>query len=84
LWKKSNDFFELVREIFQDNVAEVKLIDKFYNNKKNKYSNTYKIIFIPNDEYFDCSNPAKFNEFCNEQMKKLNDIVCEKLNVELR
>jgi hypothetical protein len=65
-------------------VAEVKLIDKFYNNKKDKYSNTFTIVFTPNDNFFNCVDPAKFNEHCNKQMKVLNTAVVEKLEVVLR
>jgi phenylalanyl-tRNA synthetase alpha chain len=83
-WNYINDFYEIVREIFADNVAEVKLIDKVNNKKKKLYSHTFRITFTPNDNYFDCTNPAKFNEHCNEQMKILNDTVIEKLGATLR
>jgi phenylalanyl-tRNA synthetase alpha chain len=83
-WTSVNEFYELVRDVFDDSVAEVTVIDKFYNSKKDKYSNTFTIVFTPNDNYFNCADPAKFNEHCNEQMKVLNKVVIEKLGVVLR
>jgi phenylalanyl-tRNA synthetase alpha chain len=83
-WMFVNEFYELVRNIFNDSVAEVKLIDKYYNDKKDKYSNTFTIVFTPNDNLFNCTDPAKFNEHCNKQMKMLYIDVVEKLGVVLR
>jgi phenylalanyl-tRNA synthetase alpha chain len=83
LWITINDFYEMVRNIFGDNVAEVKLADKFFHNKKQLYSHTFRITFAPNNENFDCTNPAKFNDYCNSMMIVLNKEI-EKLNVALR
>lgn len=82
-WINLNNFYELIRNIFDDNISNVNLFDKFYNKKKNLYSHTFRLCFSPIGEYFDCNSASKFNEYCNSCMNKLqNEII--KLDVTLR
>ena len=80
-WKNANSFYELAREMFVDNIEKVELIDKFYNNKKNTYSNTFRLTFSPNVEI---SNPSEFNSEINKKMEDFCKILYTKVNVILR
>jgi phenylalanyl-tRNA synthetase alpha chain len=44
-WIRENDFFEQIREIESEWIEEVRLLDKFYHEKKNKHSRTYRITY---------------------------------------
>jgi len=79
-WEKLNDFYELVREVYGENVEKVEIYDKFYHPKKNKYSYTMRLYVSPPLEL---ANGAEFKKITNELLKK----ICEqmkKLNVGLR
>jgi phenylalanyl-tRNA synthetase alpha chain len=81
IWTNINSFYELARDIFSDDIEAVELIDKFYYQKKNKYSHTFRLKFSPTAEI---SDPGKFTEMTNNKMKEFAKMVCEKLNVENR
>lgn len=83
-WTKINDFYELARNMFVDNVCEITIKDKFYNKKKDKYSYTLSIVFSPSGDYFNCKNQSEFNDYCNNVMNEFNKKVVEILSVELR
>ena len=80
-WNNVNDFYDLVRETCLENIENVMLFDHFYNNKKNKYSNTFKLTFSPNS---DMTNSAEFADIVNEYMKLLQETITEKLTIEPR
>jgi phenylalanyl-tRNA synthetase alpha chain len=80
-WTKKNNFFELVRTIFNDDVESVEFCDKFFHRKHNRYSNTYRLTFSCSDVEF--KDQALFSKMCDEQMEHLRQAVLD-LNVELR
>ena len=80
-WLNANSFYELAREMFADNIEKVELIDKFYNGKKNKYSNTWRLTFSPNVETV---NPSEFNTEINKKMIEFTELLNTKLNIILR
>lgn len=62
-WIDENDFFGIVRECAGDYMEEVKLIDTFYNQKKQQWSRTYRCTYSANspeerspDELFRAAN----------------------------
>lgn len=80
-WPQANTFYEIVRETFDDNVEKVELIDTFYNNKKLKYSHTYRMTFSPTTANKD---PALFNEVANIKMQELTTKLSNQLNLQIR
>ena len=80
-WDKSNEFFEFVREISHDTLEEVKLFDKFYHKKHDKYSHAFHLTFSPTHSV---KNPGLFNAVVNDYMLELRTKVSENFNVELR
>ncbi|CAG8434702.1 7788_t:CDS:2 [Diversispora eburnea] len=72
-----NDFCEIVRDVAQDLVEDVKLVDEFVNPKTKKKSFCYRINYRSMDKTFT-------NEEINAIQEKLRDAVTEKLNVTLR
>lgn len=81
-WLEENDFFELVREYADSIMEEVKLIDSFYNQKKDKYSRTYRMTYSPTDP--DMKNGTDFFLLINSQQKKIIEVVTENLHIEIR
>ena len=77
-WNNINGFYEFAREIFGDDVECVQLFDKFFNQKKNKYSHSFRLTFSPT---VDIINPAKFTELANKKMIEFSRLLPEKLNV---
>jgi len=73
-WNELNDFYELVRNICGDMVGEVLLKDEFFNNKTNKYSRMYRIVYNA-DSMSTISNPS--------EMKKTVDGYHNKIGVEV-
>jgi phenylalanyl-tRNA synthetase alpha chain len=80
-WNNINDFYELARESFGDNIESINLYDKFYNNKKNTYSHTFRLTFTPNS---DIENPADFTELINKQVDEFRLLITNKLKLILR
>jgi phenylalanyl-tRNA synthetase alpha chain len=80
-WLYENDFFELIRNHAGDSVESVKLVDSFHNNKRDKHSRTYAIVYSPTDP--NMNNPAEFKKVVNELQDKLRELVLT-LEIELR
>lgn len=80
-WTNINSFYELAREIFADDVESIVLFDKFYYQKKNKYSYALRLTFSPSAEITD---PGKFTEITNNKMKEFGELLSEKLKIEER
>ena len=80
-WTKSNDFFDVVRDTFNDMIEEINLIDSFTHPKSEKYSQCWRMKLSPNAEI---SDPGAFNTLCNEKMTKLRSNIIDALRVELR
>ena len=84
LWNNINDFYELVRDEFNDYVEQVELIDKFYHPKHAKFSMMFRIYIIPNNESInDLINPAELNVIANNLMLKFADKL-KKLGYDVR
>jgi len=76
-----NEFYELIRDTSKDTVEEVNLLDKFYHNKKQKYSYTFRIKYTP--AYY-IKNPSDLTQIANSHIDYLRRIINKTLNVELR
>lgn len=74
-WNNINDFYEWTREICDNNIADVSVLDKFFHPKNNKYSITFRFT-IESD--LDETNPSKLESYANEVMKKMADILKNK------
>ena len=81
IWSNENDLMELIRSHSNDDVKEVKLIDKFHNTNLNKYSRAYRITYSAINP--DMKNPAEFKKYVNDIHNELGKKVIT-LNVELR
>lgn len=80
-WKDANNFFEICRELSDDMVEEVKLFDKYYNKKKNKYSHSFRIVFAP---IHTVKSEEELFYYSIDYMEKLRAEVKSKLDIELR
>jgi phenylalanyl-tRNA synthetase alpha chain len=80
-WSALNDFYEYIREITDDLVEQVKLMDKFYNKKKDLYSHTFRVTFKP---VSDMKNPAVLKKLCDTIMSKWRSEIEDKFKVTLR
>lgn len=74
-WKNVNDFYEWIREICDNNIADVLVLDKFYHQKKNKYSITFRFT-IEGD--LNETNPSKLESYANDVMIKTANFLKEK------
>lgn len=74
-WKNINDFYEWIREVCDNNVADVCVLDKFYHSKKNKYSMTFRFT-IESD--LNETNPSKLETYANDVMIKMSNFLKEK------
>lgn len=81
-WIEENDFYEIIRELSNDMIEKVDLLDKFYHEKKNKHSRTFRIIYSSNDPSL--TSPSIFNETVNKYQENIRKIISERLQVELR
>lgn len=81
-WKYINDFYELVSSICDTNIESVKLFSKFYHEKKDLYSHSFKLIFSPN---MDLNNPAEFFDTVHHNyMTSFTKRIEDELKVTLR
>lgn len=80
-WILLNNFYELIREVCGDNIAEVNIIDKFYNARKDRYSMTFRLVFSPSS---DLKNGADFFDHTKTVMESLRKQTEETLSIELR
>lgn len=81
-WLDENEFFELARDTSNDLMEEVKLIDSFYNQKKNKHSRTYRIVYSPNNP--DMKNGADFFTLTNNIQTHFRQFIVSNFHLELR
>jgi phenylalanyl-tRNA synthetase alpha chain len=79
-WARLSEFYELVREICDDNIENVSLYDKFYHSKKLRYSNTFRLRFTPNSNL---SDPGTLKKMADSYMGNLRNRIKD-LDVELR
>ena len=82
VWIDENDFFELARDMCDEWIEEIKLMDKFYHQKKKQHARMYRIIYSPNDPSL--KDPSQFNTCVNKIQDNLRNNIDEKLNVVLR
>ena len=84
IWINENDFFEIVRDTCQEWVEEVKLMDTFYNKKREMHSRMYRLTYSPIDPSL--KDPSDFNKLCNDIQNNLREKVksCKDLNIDLR
>ena len=80
-WNKLNSFYEFLREVSNDLLEQVELLDTFYHPKKERYSHTFRLTFSPTHTMDD---PGELTKQCNSYMLQLRDKVNEKFGVELR
>jgi phenylalanyl-tRNA synthetase alpha chain len=80
-WKLQNDFYDMVRNCFDDNIESLNMFDSFHHPKKNRYSQTWRLTLNPSNEM---NNPAEFNSMCNKQLEKLRQNLVERMGLELR
>jgi phenylalanyl-tRNA synthetase alpha chain len=80
-WQHQNEFFDIARECFGENVEEIIKFDEFYNSKTDKLSHAWRIWLSPNNEI---TNPAEFNKLCNDMLEKFRITLIEKMNLDLR
>ncbi|AYV78353.1 MAG: hypothetical protein Edafosvirus10_28 [Edafosvirus sp.] len=80
-WKNINSFYELVREIFNDDVEKVVLYDKFYHDKKKAYSHTFRLYINP---IVTIKDPGELTSLVNKNMILFEKLLANKLNVKPR
>jgi len=73
----SNDLYQVVREVGEDLIEEVKLIDEFKHPKTQRRSHCYRIIYRSMERNL-------LNQEIDEMQFKVRDRLVSKLNVELR
>ncbi|MDX9696500.1 MAG: hypothetical protein RBT49_11980 [Bacteroidales bacterium] len=74
-WEQHNNFCEIIREIGQDLIENVSLIDKF--NKFDKTSLAYRITYRSNDR-------TLLNSEINDIQMNIRNEITEKFDIELR
>ncbi|KAJ1652308.1 phenylalanyl-tRNA synthetase alpha subunit, mitochondrial [Dispira simplex] len=72
-----NDFMDVVRDVAQDLVEDVKLVDRFVHPKTQRTSLCYRIVYRSMDRSFT-------NDEINEVQEKLRHEVTQRLGVSLR
>lgn len=75
-WSGYNDMCEVVREVAEEMVESIDLIDSFYHSKLDKHSRCYRIIYRSHDR-------ALTHEEVNAMQNQIRDNM-SKLNVTLR
>lgn len=80
-WKNQNEFFDIARECFGENVEEIVKFDEFFNSKTNKLSYAWRIWLSPNNEM---TSPAEFNKLSNDMLYNFRKILVDKMNLDLR
>lgn len=79
-WKNINNFYEWIRELCDNSIENVELIDKFYHKKHKKYSMTFRLhITPPESEYDTMLDSANLTKYANmimmqiaEKLKSMN------------
>lgn len=72
-WTDENDFFEIIREVCGEWAEEVKMMDEFYNNKKDTRSRMYRITYSPYDSTL--KDPSTFTKICNKNQDDLRETI---------
>ena len=80
-WTREIDFFQIIRDMSNDLIEEVKLKDIFYHPKKQMFTRMYRLAFSPIDPSF--KDPGKFTKMCNEIMRQVSKNVSQ-LKLEMR
>src|SRR5690606_24253001 len=75
IWNQHNNFCEIIREVGQDLIENVSLIDKF--NKFDKTSLAYRITYRSNDR-------TLLNSEINTIQENIRKEIAEKFDIELR
>ncbi|MGE4289156.1 MAG: hypothetical protein AB7E36_10725 [Salinivirgaceae bacterium] len=75
IWNQHNNFCEIIRELGQDLIEEVSLIDKFH--KAGRTSLAYRITYRSNDR-------TLLNSEINEIQEQIRIEISEKFHIELR
>ena len=86
-WLVENDFFEIIRNIGEEYIQCVKLLETYHNSKLDKTSKLYRIEFQAMDNNSDMlkySDPAEFFSETKKLMDQIKTVCSEKLNITLR
>ena len=81
-WKLTNDFYDCVRTVCDNNIEKVELLDHFHHPKKDRYSNTWRFTFSCTDPKI--KNRDEYNDMCNAQMMHIRDALVASLGLEIR
>jgi phenylalanyl-tRNA synthetase alpha chain len=81
-WIEDNEFYEIVRDVGDNWVQNVSLMDSFFHKKKNLHSRTFTITYSPHDPSL--KDPSEFRELINSIQTKLRESVKYKLHLTLR
>lgn len=73
----SQDFYDIVREIGEDNVEQIKLIDEFTHPKTKKISHCYRIIYRHLERVLSQAEVTKIHE-------KIKNTLKDRLQVTMR
>lgn len=80
-WLNINDFYETIREVSNDTIKSVSVLDKFFHPKKLLYSMTFRLEIEP--ENYNESNPSKLETYANDVIKNITTLLIKK-NYQLR
>jgi len=80
-WIKTNDFYQLCREVAGDFIIDINCYDTFYHAKKSCHSKTFRLTFQPSNSEMD---PAKFRDMVLEYQNKIRSETLNSLGVILR
>ena len=81
IWKKQNDFMDIVRTCMDTNIEKVELVDEFYHPKKQQYSHCWRMTLNPSTNI---SDPAIFHSLCVSQMTILANNLKENMQLTVR
>lgn len=68
-WIKLNEFYEVIRDLTNDWVGDIKQIDSFYNKKISSQSYCFRLTYSPKD--YKITNPGEFNDIVNSIQSNL-------------
>lgn len=74
---KENDFFDLVREVANDQVSDIECYDTFIHPKTGRMARGYRLKFLPPDEKM--KNAAEFKELTVSYLIRIAKEANEKL-----
>ncbi len=82
VWNYQNDFYELCREYGEDMIERIELFDTFYHKNKQRYSQTYHIMYSPPNSQI--KDPAEFVKLVNKIHGESLLYMANQLNIEIR